>query len=42
MQSINANEVMDHAPLKAIHWRVILLSALIIIFDGYDLVIYEI
>lgn len=40
MQSINANEVMDHAPLKAIHWRVILLSALIIIFDGYDLVIY--
>lgn len=40
MQSINANEVMDHAPLRAIHWRVILLSALIIIFDGYDLVIY--
>lgn len=40
MQNINANEVIDHAPLKAIHWRVILLSALIIIFDGYDLVIY--
>ena len=40
MQNINANEVIDHAQLKAIHWRVILLSALIIIFDGYDLVIY--
>ncbi|BCX73872.1 MULTISPECIES: MFS transporter [Acinetobacter] len=40
MQTINANEVIDHAKLKAIHWRVILLSALIIIFDGYDLVIY--
>ncbi|MDN5434905.1 MAG: MFS transporter, partial [Acinetobacter sp.] len=40
MQSINANEIIDHAKLKAIHWRVILLSALIIIFDGYDLVIY--
>lgn len=40
MQNINANEIIDHAPLKAIHWRVILLSALIIIFDGYDLVIY--
>lgn len=40
MQSINANEIMDQARLKAIHWRVILLSALIIIFDGYDLVIY--
>lgn len=40
MQSINANEIIDHARLKAIHWRVILLSALIIIFDGYDLVIY--
>ncbi|MFW1982996.1 MFS transporter [Acinetobacter guillouiae] len=40
MQIINANEIIDHAKLKAIHWRVILLSALIIIFDGYDLVIY--
>lgn len=40
MQTINANEIIDHAKLKAIHWRVILLSALIIIFDGYDLVIY--
>lgn len=40
MQNINANEVIDNAQLKAIHWRVILLSALIIIFDGYDLVIY--
>lgn len=40
MQHINANDVIDHATLKPIHWRVILLSALIIIFDGYDLVIY--
>jgi AAHS family benzoate transporter-like MFS transporter len=40
MKSINANEIIDHAKLKLIHWRVILLSALIIIFDGYDLVIY--
>lgn len=40
MQKVNANEVIDHASLKGIHWRVILISALIIIFDGYDLVIY--
>lgn len=40
MNTLNANEIIDHAKLKAIHWRVILLSALIIIFDGYDLVIY--
>ncbi len=40
IQTINANEIIDHAQLKGIHWRVILLSALIIIFDGYDLVIY--
>lgn len=40
MPNINANEIIDHARLKPIHWRVILLSALIIIFDGYDLVIY--
>lgn len=40
MQNINANKLMDYATLKVIHWRVILLSALIIIFDGYDLVIY--
>ena len=40
MNTLNANEIIDHAKLKGIHWRVILLSALIIIFDGYDLVIY--
>lgn len=40
MNILNANEIIDHAKLKALHWRVILLSALIIIFDGYDLVIY--
>lgn len=40
MQKINANEIIDHAQLKGIHWRVILISALIIVFDGYDLVIY--
>lgn len=40
MNTLNANEIIDHAKLKSIHWRVILLSALIIIFDGYDLVIY--
>ena len=40
MPNINANEIIDPARLKPIHWRVSLLSALIIIFDGYDLVIY--
>jgi AAHS family benzoate transporter-like MFS transporter len=40
MNTINANEIIDHAKLRPIHWRVIFLSALIIIFDGYDLVIY--
>lgn len=40
MQKINANKIIDDAKLTWLHWKVILLSALIIIFDGYDLVIY--
>ena len=40
MQSINANAIIDNAKLRGIHWRIILISALIIIFDGYDLIIY--
>lgn len=40
MEKLNANQLIDDARLTPLHWRVILLSALIIIFDGYDLVIY--
>lgn len=40
MREINVNQVIDNSKLTAFHWRVIILSTLIIIFDGYDLVIY--
>lgn len=37
---INVNQMIDESKLTPFHWRVIILSTLIIIFDGYDLVIY--
>ncbi|OTG88816.1 MFS transporter [Acinetobacter sp. ANC 3813] len=40
MREINVNQLIDNSKLTAFHWRVIILSTLIIIFDGYDLVIY--
>lgn len=40
MQQINVNEMINNSKLTGFHWRVIILSTLIIIFDGYDLVIY--
>lgn len=40
MQQVNVDKVIDQAPFGRFHWQVLLLCALIIIFDGYDLVIY--
>ena len=40
MKSINANTVIDHARLTRYHYLIIAICAVIIIFDGYDLVIY--
>ncbi|OTG66479.1 MFS transporter [Acinetobacter silvestris] len=40
MREINVNQMINESKLTPFHWRVILLSTLIIIFDGYDLVIY--
>ncbi|SPL72399.1 MFS transporter [Acinetobacter stercoris] len=40
MQQINVTEMINNSKLTGFHWRVIILSTLIIIFDGYDLVIY--
>ena len=38
--SLDVNQTIDNARFNRFHWRVLLLCALIIIFDGYDLVIY--
>lgn len=40
MRKIDINQVIDQARFNAFHWRVLFWCALIIIFDGYDLVIY--
>ena len=40
MKVINANTVIDNARLTPYHYLIISICALIIIFDGYDLVIY--
>lgn len=40
MDTINANQVIDHAKLTPYHYFIIAVCSLIIIFDGYDLVIY--
>lgn len=40
MRKINVHEVIDNARFNRFHWMVLFWCALIIIFDGYDLVIY--
>lgn len=37
---LNVNEVIDQARFTPFHWSILLWCLLIIIFDGYDLVIY--
>lgn len=38
--TININTVIDNAKIKPFHWQVLFWCLLVIIFDGYDLVIY--
>ncbi|SDH08398.1 MFS transporter, AAHS family, benzoate transport protein [Pseudomonas flavescens] len=40
MRTIDVNVLLDEARFNAFHWRVLFWCALIIVFDGYDLVIY--
>ena len=40
MRTIDVHEVIDNARFNRFHWMVLFWCALIIIFDGYDLVIY--
>ena len=40
MRKIDVHEVIDNARFNRFHWMVLFWCALIIIFDGYDLVIY--
>lgn len=40
MQKIDGNQIIDEAKFNPFHWMVLFWCALIIIFDGYDLVIY--
>jgi len=37
---VNINEIIDKARFAAFHWKVLIWCLIIIIFDGYDLVIY--
>lgn len=37
---VNINQVIDNATFKPFHWQVLFWCLLVIIFDGYDLVIY--
>lgn len=37
---VNIHDIVDKASFSAFHWKVLLWCLLIIIFDGYDLVIY--
>lgn len=39
-QTLNINTVVDEAKFTPFHWSVLIWCLLIIIFDGYDLVIY--
>ena len=39
-QTLNINKVIDEAKFKPFHWKVLFWCLLIIIFDGYDLIIY--
>lgn len=40
MKTVDANKLIDEAKFNPFHWMVLFWCALIIIFDGYDLVIY--
>lgn len=40
MKKIDVNDVIDNAFFNRFHWKVLFWCTLIIIFDGYDLVIY--
>lgn len=40
MRQINLHQEIDHAKFGRFHWILLSVCALIIIFDGYDLVIY--
>lgn len=40
MRNIDVNDVIDNARFNRFHWKVLFWCTLIIIFDGYDLVIY--
>lgn len=40
MRNIDVNDVIDNATFNKFHWKVLFWCTLIIIFDGYDLVIY--
>ena len=40
MNKINVQELIDNAKFGKFHWQVLLWCAIIIIVDGYDLVIY--
>ena len=40
MRNIDVNDVIDNATLNKFHWKVLFWCTLIIVFDGYDLVIY--
>lgn len=40
MRKIDVHKMVDEARFNSFHWKVLFWCALIIIFDGYDLVIY--
>ncbi|UOO80913.1 aromatic acid/H+ symport family MFS transporter [Uruburuella testudinis] len=40
MNRIQVDEVIDRAKVSPFHWRILFWCTLIIVFDGYDLVIY--
>ncbi len=39
-RTVNINDVIDNNSFKPFHWQVLFWCLLVIIFDGYDLVIY--
>lgn len=39
-QTLNINKIIDEAKFSPFHWKVLFWCLLIIIFDGYDLIIY--
>jgi AAHS family benzoate transporter-like MFS transporter len=40
MRTIDVNALVDGARMNRFHWRVLFWCALIVVFDGYDLVVY--